>query len=161
VNARVLDLAEQIRDLVIVEKFSDNIIRFTPKAWNVPGNRGFRNFNGNDRHVLLELKLHPTLTCFNVCSGRSPKPWIDEVWKMAAKAPFSDREEWYPEWFCLHRVTNGKLSFADDDLTDPNEMADAAFAWLKETLKRKDTQAVIEQIAQKLKNLPAGGGTAS
>lgn len=155
VNAQVLArLNSQSRRLsVVVERFTDGIIRFTPVSWDVPQNRGFKNFYGNQRHVLLELKLHSEETTLNVCSGRSPTPWIDKVWEMAEKPPFNDRENWGGGWLCLHRITHPDLSFADSQLTDPNEMADAAFAWLNQILQREDTITVIRKIAQSLEKL--------
>ena len=138
---------------IMVEKpTSEGIIRFTPKCWDVPANRGFHSFQGNNRHVLLELKLFPNETAFNIASGRSPQPWIDQVWALAERKPFTGRIHWDVGWFCLFRVTNEQLTFADHSLTDPTEMADAAYAWLQDVLASKDVKAVIGIIAEQLAN---------
>lgn len=158
-SARVRELLSENADSlgIVMAACTKYYIRFVPKLWDTPENTHGKAWPGSNRTVVIELNLTGKRPWLYAIAGMAPDPWIDPVWRRAGEPPFQrPKRAVRPKTFCTLHITKGtKSTLSEDEVSDPNDLAQKIYAWVAESLQDKDTHEVVRIIAAELPNLEA------
>lgn len=129
-------------------------IRFTPKAWDLPGNSHGAAWSNCKRNLIFEIKIGGKTPTLVAVSGQTPLEWITPVWERSATPPFkrNNRGPMGKSWITLHSVTKSiKLNL--DEADDLSALASKVLDWVGSVLKEGGTKEVIKIIADELPKL--------
>lgn len=151
-------LAEHAGDLdIVMAACTKFYIRFIPVTWDVPGNTHGTAWSGSNRTVAFELNLTGKRPYLYVIAAMAPDSWIDPIWERVGQPPFRrPKRAIRPRMWCtLHIVNRTKTTLSDDEITDPNDLAQKIYDWVAESLQDKDTHEVVRIIGTELPKLEA------
>jgi hypothetical protein len=141
---------------IVMEPCTKTTIRFIPVAWNHPGNSHGAGWAGTNRTVLFEMNLSGKRPYLSMIVGKAPAEWIAPLWERSGSAPFQRRKlKTRPDSWCyLHTAQGPNISLEDDEeLEDPNDLAQRIYDWCVRSYQEANTQAVIQIVAGELPNL--------
>jgi hypothetical protein len=75
-----------------MEPGNKGYVRFIPKEWDVPQNRGGTGWGPNSRFVTCEAVFWGKTVELHMTVAKAPEQWADKVWARMAEPPF--RQEW-------------------------------------------------------------------
>jgi hypothetical protein len=140
----------------IVDSSSKAYIRMIPRSWDLPGNRQGDAWSNSKRTVVFELDLSRKRPKLYVISGKAPGAWIDPLWELSAKPPFSrPKKPVRPVMWCFLHIFEGKISVHEEDMDDPDSVAAKVCDWCLACLQENETQQVIKILADQLPALEA------
>jgi hypothetical protein len=142
---------------IVMEPCSKVYLRFVPRAWDQPGNTHGTGWSGTNRTILFELNLTGNAPYLYVTAGKAPDDWIDPLWRRVGSYPFRAgrvKRNTRPRYWCmLHVAAQTKISLGDEDVMDPDEMAQKIFDWCVAAYREPQTQEVIRVLAAELPKL--------
>ena len=101
--------------------------------------------------MVFELNLNSEKTKFYAISGMAPDRWIAPLWEQSRHQPFKrpNRANRPAKWCSLH-IFNSKISLNEENITDPEEVAEKICNWCLSCINESSSQEVIKIIADQL-----------
>ena len=150
-NVRALLEKKLVEVDFVIDSYSKSYIRLIPKFWDQPGNRLGNAWSNSKRTMLFELNLNSKKTKFYAIAGMAPDAWIDPLWEQSRHQPFQrpNRANRPAKWCSLH-IFNSKISLNEENITDPEEVAEKICNWCLLCINESSAQQVIKIIADQL-----------
>jgi hypothetical protein len=135
----------------VIDSYSKSYIRLIPKVWDHPGNQLGNAWSNSKRTMVFELNLNSEKTKFYAISGMAPDRWITPLWEQSRHQPFKrpNRANRPAKWCSLH-IFNSKISLNEENITDPEEVAEKICNWCLSCINESSSQEVIKIIADQL-----------
>ncbi|MBN8197818.1 MULTISPECIES: PDDEXK-like family protein [Thalassospira] len=129
------------------------LVRFLPKAWDIPENSGGTAWGTNSRYLLCEVTFWTKNAELHITIGRAPDSWADKVWDRASMPPF--KQEWKKRPTSFIKPYKSRSSFRVENLLDEEEedIKSKFLAWISKELKRDKFLEAVEELKNMLNEL--------
>jgi hypothetical protein len=137
---------------VMPDRMNKGYVRFVPREWDVPQNRGGTGWGPDSRYLLCEInfwnKVELQVTC-----AKAPEAWADKVWARAAEPPF--KQDWKKRPAQYVKPYKARSTMDIESLADmPAEDARIQLHdWLKVELAKPSFRKAVEILSDMLNDL--------
>jgi hypothetical protein len=150
IRQKLQESAEELG--IVVVSYNKNYVRFIPKEWSQIGNMQGNAWSGTKATVVFELNITQKKARFFVIAGDPPSLWINQIWELSSKAPFTrgSRTKKPKKWFGLHNFGDIAVNLEDYAGDEPGDAADKIFQQVQASLHTPATKQIVDLIAAKL-----------
>jgi hypothetical protein len=140
---------------ILPERMNKGYVRFVPREWDVPQNRGGTGWGPGSRYLLCEVnfwnKVELQITC-----AKAPEAWADSVWKRAADPPF--KQEWKKRPAQYVKPYKSRSTMDPEALADmpPEDARIQLHDWLKTEVSKPNFRKAVEVLRDMLGDLQSG-----
>lgn len=141
---------------IILDVQNKGWVRFLPKEWDVPQNRGGTAWGPNSRFALCEISFWTKNVELQITVGRAPDIWADKVWTRAAASPF--KQEWKKRPAQYVKPFKARSDIAIEALADadPDQIKATLSDWVRKELQAPRFREAVKVMSDLLQELPAG-----
>jgi hypothetical protein len=140
---------------IIMDVQHKGYVRFLPKEWDIPQNRGGTAWGPNSRIVLCEISFWTKTAELHITVGRAPDAWADKIWARAASAPFKQEWKKRPAHYVKPYKAKSDIAVAMLDDADPDDIKTTLTDWVRKELQSKRFRESVDVMRSLLQELPA------
>jgi hypothetical protein len=150
-------LAANAADLgIVMGVYNKGLVRFLPKEWDVPENRGGSIWGVNSRYVVCEVSFWTKKVELHIVTVRAPDDWADAVWARAAQPPFKQEWKKRPNYYVKPYKARSDMFVETLPEAEPDDMRKQLLDWIRDELKSQQFREAVDVIRTMLPSLKAG-----
>jgi hypothetical protein len=123
-------------------------LRFLPKEWDVPENRGGTAWGPGSRYIVCEVTFWNQKVELHIQVGKAPEDLANRIWERAARTPFRQETKERPKAWIMPFRTRSAIKV--QDLADAERDIGAdLFNWVHGELEKpsfKEAKACIQDL---------------
>jgi hypothetical protein len=138
---------------ILMARTNKGYVRFLPKEWDRPENRGGTAWGPDSRFLCCEVQFWTKNAELHMTVGKAPDEWADIVWDRAASPPFKQEWKTRPKQFVKPFKAKSDIRIESLLELSDEDIGNRLLSWLETVFSTQRYQEAVTELANLLGQL--------